>query len=345
MHILERYIAIDNICAWPILTRMPDGSITAINFNQPSHGASEGEVQCWVSRDEGRTWSIAGVPVPCDPGTNRMNHAAGLAGNNDLVVIVGGHDNRPPRGQKNPDFSDVNSLPLAVARSSDGGLTWRQTGAIPFQENGWVIVPFGPIVRRHDGTLLLSAYNCPPKGSSLKNVGSAQLYISRDDGASWAFHTTIAPDNYNETFLFQVDEKHYLAAARTYTDQTVHLYVSHDAGDTWKLSGPVTGSYEHNAHILTLPGGSLLMTYGVRHPGALGLACRISTDKGLTWKRPHHMLTLSEIDNYDAGYPSSLLLPDNKVLTAYYACRTPAHSRYHMGTVIWDPKEEFIKGY
>jgi hypothetical protein len=342
---LERYIAIDNICAWPILNRMPDGTITCINFNQPNHGGSEGEVQCWISRDDGRTWTAAGIPVPCDPGANRMNHAAGLAHNNDLLVVVGGHDNRPPRGQNNPDFSNVNCIPPAVSRSSDNGLTWRQSQGIPFQANGWAIFPFGPILRRFDGALLLSVYNYPPSGSPLKNVGSAQLYISRDDGHTWALHTTIAPDDYNETFLFQVDEKHYLAAARTYIDQTVHLYVSHDAGDTWKLSGPVTGSYEHNAHILTLPDGKLLMTYGVRHPGYLGLACRISADKGLTWKRPHNLLTISETDSYDAGYPSCLLMGDGKILTAYYACKTPAHTRYHMGTIIWDPKEEFKKGH
>ncbi len=345
MHILERYIAIDNVCAWPVLTRMPDGSITTINFNQPNHGGSEGEVQCWISRDEGRLWTAAGIPVSCDPGTNRMNHAAGLAGNGDLIVVVGGHDKRPPRGQNNPDYTGVNCLPPAVARSSDNGLTWRRSADIPFQQNGWLIVPFGPIIRRHDGALLLSVYNHPPIGDALKNVGSAQLYISCDDGTSWALHTTIAPGDYNETCLFQVDEQHYLAAARTYVDQTVHLYVSHDAGDTWKFSTPLTGSYEHNAHLLTLPDGKLLTTYGIRHPGSLALSCRISTDKGLTWKRPHHMLTLSETENYDAGYPSSLLLPDGKILTAYYACRTPAHTRYHMGTIIWDPKQEFIKGY
>src|SRR5690606_31877896 len=39
----------------------------------------------------------------------------------------------------------------------------------------------------------------------------------------------------------------------------------------------------------------------------------------------------------DGGYPSSVQLPDGRVLTAFYARRTDGHDRYHMGTVTWDP--------
>lgn len=34
----ERYVAIDNVCAWPNLTLMPDGSVVATIFNRPYHG-------------------------------------------------------------------------------------------------------------------------------------------------------------------------------------------------------------------------------------------------------------------------------------------------------------------
>ena len=33
----ERYIAIDNVCAWPNLTRLPDGEIIATIFHQRYH--------------------------------------------------------------------------------------------------------------------------------------------------------------------------------------------------------------------------------------------------------------------------------------------------------------------
>ena len=53
----EHYIAIDNVCAWPNLTRTPDGTIVATIFNQPCHGKWEGDVECWASEDGGEHWS------------------------------------------------------------------------------------------------------------------------------------------------------------------------------------------------------------------------------------------------------------------------------------------------
>ena len=38
-------IAIENVCAWPNVTLMPDGTIIAIVHNQPSHGGMEGEIE------------------------------------------------------------------------------------------------------------------------------------------------------------------------------------------------------------------------------------------------------------------------------------------------------------
>ena len=75
---LERYVAIDDKCAWPNLTLMPDSSIVATIFGQPCHGTCEGEAECWISRDGGRSWTFLSVPAPHEPGTWRGNLAAGL---------------------------------------------------------------------------------------------------------------------------------------------------------------------------------------------------------------------------------------------------------------------------
>lgn len=86
---LVRYIAIDNVCAWPNLTRLPDGSMAAVIHNRPSHGGMEGDVECWVS-STGEFWELRGRPAPNDPQTVRMNVAAGLAKNGDLLVLCSG---------------------------------------------------------------------------------------------------------------------------------------------------------------------------------------------------------------------------------------------------------------
>ena len=83
---IVRYVVVDNVCAWPNLNVLPDGTIAAIIHNRPSHGKMEGMVECWASKD-GEFWEKRGNPAPNDPHTVRMNVAAGLAKNGDLVVL------------------------------------------------------------------------------------------------------------------------------------------------------------------------------------------------------------------------------------------------------------------
>lgn len=41
----KHVIAIENVCAWPNVTLMPDRTIIASVHNQPSHGGMEGEIE------------------------------------------------------------------------------------------------------------------------------------------------------------------------------------------------------------------------------------------------------------------------------------------------------------
>ena len=77
MDILERYVAIDDKCAWPNLTPMPDGSIVAAIFGEPCHQLWEGSAECWISSDGGRLWSFLSVPVQHEPNRTRGDLAAG----------------------------------------------------------------------------------------------------------------------------------------------------------------------------------------------------------------------------------------------------------------------------
>jgi hypothetical protein len=40
----------------------------------------------------------------------------------------------------------------------------------------------------------------------------------------------------------------------------------------------------------------------------------------------------------DGGYPATVQLADGRLLTAYYARKTPRHDGYHMATVAWKPR-------
>ena len=146
---IERYVAVDNVCAWPNLTLATDGTIFALIYNQPSHLQMIGDVDCWASTDGGVFWEKRGTAVPHEPKTARANIAAGLANNGELVVLCSGWGYAPTLRDRR--------LPPWVSRSSDGGRTWKvdkSKAAIEFPEGAdyedrgeKMFKPFGDIVR------------------------------------------------------------------------------------------------------------------------------------------------------------------------------------------------------
>ena len=154
----HRFVAIDNVCAWPNLTVLADGTILATIFNQPSHARSEGDVECWTSTD-GHFWEKWGTPAVHAPGTNRMNVAEGLAGNGDLIVIA---SRWSLKATENPDDppSLVAVLRPWISRSSDGGRNWEvNEQAFPVAGLGMTeFIPFGDIMPGADGSLRVLAY-------------------------------------------------------------------------------------------------------------------------------------------------------------------------------------------
>ncbi|MBC7819629.1 MAG: exo-alpha-sialidase, partial [Planctomycetaceae bacterium] len=253
---ISRYVAIDNVCAWPNLVTLRDGTIAAIIHNRPSHGGMEGEVECWAS-DDGALWERRGRPAPNDPHTVRMNVAAGLAKNGDLLVLCSGWtDLRQPERPKQPAFRD-SILRSWVCRSSDSGRTWMQLKEFPAPDAGWTEhIPFGPIFVGDDGALHASCYGgewlAPTVNFKTKGY-TAWHFRSDDDGRTWQRTSLIGP-KHNETSLFPLGGKRWLAAARI---DAVELFRSDDDGATWQGPQRVTERNEINAHLLRLKDGRL----------------------------------------------------------------------------------------
>lgn len=326
---LERYVAIDNVCAWPNLTLLADGSLVATIFNRPSHGLEEGDVECWASADGGRLWTRRGVAALHDPAANRMNVAAGAAHDGSLVVLASGWAGPGFRGR---------ILDTLVSRSRDGGRTWTRSGAVTKPEGAEVIVPFGDIVQVSGSTLAAPFYGevidkSAPPDPTRGRKGTSFLLFSRDDGLTWGEAAVIAPDDYNETFVLRLGPDRWLAAARTFRDAHLDLFVSGDEGRTWTMSGPLTMPSQHPAHLMKLADGRVLLTYGIRERGHQGLGVRLSDDGGLTWQAPTRLINLD--GTTDGGYPATVQLTDGTLVTAYYSNGIPEHRRYHMGVVRW----------
>jgi len=331
--IVSRYVAIDNVCAWPNLTVLRDGTIVATIFNKPSHGQMAGDVECWASSD-GCFWTKRGVPAPHEPSCVRMNVAAGLAKNGDLLVLCSGWtDLKQPERPKQPVFRDA-IISAWVCRSSDGGRTWTQRKEFTTAQKGWTeFIPFGPIVVGEDGALHASCYGgefADPTKSVKSKTNRAWHFRSDDDGKSWRPISVIG-EKHNETSLLHFGGKRWLAAARI---DAVELFRSDDDGATWQGPQRVTARNEINAHLARLKDGRLLLTYGNRVKGQFGVLAKLSGDEGKTWSEP---IRLANSLESDCGYPSSVQRSDGKIVTAFYAKRAENHERYHMGVAIWEP--------
>ena len=326
--VTERYVAIDNVCAWPNLTRLGDGTLVATIFNQPTHGGWEGDVECWASEDGGRRWELRGVPAAHEPGTNRMNVAAGLAADGSLVVIASGWSLRPEVGTyANPHDGEV--LAPWVCRSADGARAWTREGSVePPPGPGAAFVPFGDIVPMGNGELGVCFYSQRTQDEHL-----AYFYASGDDGRTWKPRGTVHQVNTNETTPVVLPDGGLLAAARTRDDGHLEMFFSEDQGATWSPRGPVTLGAQHPGHLLVLQDGRVLLTYGMRNRGMFGVGVRFSEDGGRTWGRPELLVNLGGLT--DGGYPSTAQVEDGVLVTAYYCKGTEAHSRYHMGVVRW----------
>jgi len=345
-------VAVKDVCAWPNLTPLADGSVVATIFNQPCHGLWEGDVECWATADGGQSWQLRGTPAKHEPSTNRMNVAAGRNAKGELVVLASGWSDRPPpppEGTPRPIHPPSAILPIWVCRSADGGRTWKHAEGVELPSKSRLaaagtvalcdtLIPFGDIIEIGEGKLGACLYAWCPQ----TKTQASYFFTSADDGGTWSIAGIIGPNGLNETAPLRLTDGDLIACARTHRDdqpnheQRLELFRSTDNGATWQREQPVTTPIEHPAHLLQLADGRILLTYGDRK-APCGIEVRLSGDGGRTWSPPERIAGFEG----DGGYPATVELADGRLLTAFYAQRTPAYEGYQMATVFWrlPPKE------
>ena len=324
IEIIDRYVAVDNVCAWPNLVLLPDGTILAFIFDQPNHGNTPGDVACWASVDGGRLWKHRSTATQHEPGTIRVNHAVGLGHDGDILLLVSGWGN--------DKFLDV-----WICRSHDNGRTWTtEKNRFPVPEGMRYVIPFGDVIAFGEKDLAVSAYSEEWGGGPC----TALLYFSGDNGRSWPIHKVISPGKdiwglLNETCMLRLQDGRWLAGGRTKPpSEMIKCYLSQDEGDHWEHIGDLTENDEHPGDFTQLKDGRILLTYGDRQRPVLGLKVRVGDANGRHWQQAQQLI--DDVDGTrDCGYPSTVQLSDGTLVTAYYAKKTKPHSRYHMAIVRW----------
>ena len=342
LHDFEHYVAIDNYCAWPNLTILPDGTIGALIFNRPSHGRVEGDIELWVSPDGRPPWTKRSAVTQHLPGTSRFNVAGGQGHDGVLVALVGGW----LRPQTHPIRTD-NLLDLWVCRSSDGGRTWDVTETFTPPPGAGKFLPFGNVRVGQDGALYVSAHGCRMSGPEYTlRLNSNYIFRSTDNGHHWDDASLIGQDGFTETDILQTADGQWLAACRTLSDYAqpdnphgspcVTLFRGDREARNWQQVIPLTLPSQHPGNLLQLNDGRILFTCGNRVRGSYGVFARVSEDQGKTWAAPRILVDgLLHIGRADCGYPSTVQLADGTLVTAYYAMGARHHQNYHMAVLRW----------
>jgi len=205
-----------------------------------------------------------------------------------------------------------NAIKQWMIRSEDDGKTWSEPYLVPMMS------PHGPIVAS-DGRLLLA-------GKTEEFIG---LCESTDDGKTWNIVSRIEPmtdhdsKDYHELHIVEAADGTLIVQIRNH-NKTYHFETlqteSRDRGKTWTPIHSI-GVWGFPSHLLLLADKNILMTYsyrgaGRKPSGSNRVEARISTDNGKTWSEPVRIS-----DNLycgDFGYPSSVELDNNKILSIWY---------------------------
>lgn len=347
---------------FPGLEHLTDGRLVVsfIQRDWPSHNAT-GRIRALVSKDDAQTWSESLDPTLAAlwPGATGKFRCT-LADGTWLDMGAGGLDGhfddpavRPlaERAQwiaqgyhtsdheQDPDLFYLAGRDLHIGLSRDRGKTWqRQTAAAPADLRN--LSGFRGL-RLRDNTLLFPVGG-PPAGKAMGTAWRQYMARSTDQGQTWKW-TLIVDDPHGfcteEVTLLELDSGLVLALTRAHRPgPTGYLWQqwSADGGRSW--SEPVeTQIWGYPCHLLQLPDGRILCTYGYRFRPA-GIRAVLSADGGRSWDManarvlrddggtpaqgwgPDQLAKFKQrgVAGADLGYPHSTQLADGSILTVYY---------------------------
>ena len=314
--------------AWPTVTRLRDGrlAMVASGFRR-RHVCPFGKVVICYSRDEGKTWTRPAIimDTPLD------DRDAGILpfGENGIMVTSfnntkasqaawNGHgDGWNKQGDPYIDgYLEVLDGEAAEAKylgstfilSGDGGTTFGEVKRIPISS------PHGPTLMPDGSILYVGRYFTAQSDNWLA------AYKVYPDGTYELLGEIpeIAPDLYScEPHAVVLKNGKILVHIREDRHFTTYQSESVDGGRTFTKPHQILEDRGGApAHLLVLRDGTLISVYGYRE-APFGIKVMASRDGGETWDTGHDLF-VSGI-HPDLGYPASVELENEDVLTVFYA--------------------------
>ena len=333
----NRVVVAQNAGYFPVLIRLKTGRLLVVYRSNAPHISVNGELSVSWSENDGKTWS---PPLVVASGENdHRNPAMVELPNGDVLLaycIMDGYDATGRKFMPTVKGIDPRSAkPLWIVRSHDHGATWSAPeeidGSRALADQGEMLNVFGKMTVASDGSVLLSVYTTPRD----HHTSFERILRSNDSGHTWSLLSTLAND-VNETSILALPGNRLLAAMRTNKEQKLLMTHSLDGGKTWDTPVGVTTPNEHPGDLIRLRNSDLLLTFGERN-APHGAVAMLSHDEGKTWDPKTRMVLADDAPLFDCGYPSSVQLPDGRIITVYYkvmdAATAPASTS--LNAVIW----------
>ncbi|MBL4639199.1 MAG: exo-alpha-sialidase [Kordiimonadaceae bacterium] len=208
--------------------------------------------------------------------------------------------------------------------SDDEGGTWSnpiETPADPLATLQWPEIVGtgafkGRMIECENGDLLVAGYHW---GIKDEEHSVTRFFRSSDGGNTWTYqdgYLSVEGKGLQEPTLVRWPAGKITAFHRT-SNNDDKLIIAQSSDDGLSFSTPetidITG---HPYDALPLPDGSLFLVYGYRHK-PMGVRARLVAP-GQALEDADEIIIRDDSPSRDTGYPSATLLPDGRILVAYY---------------------------
>lgn len=303
----------------PDLELLANGDLLVCFREASEHISNDGQIVTVRSTDGGKTWGDRQV-VRSHPYTDEREASIARLRDGTLLMnewVNGNYDSEGRYHGVPVETYRGRADGVYIGRSTDHGHTWNWLSEQPLETAPFPNMRTSErIVELPSGDLLMATYT----GHSADNRLCA-LYASSDGGETWSYRSTMGELPgilLGEPALIRTRTGRLIGVLRSDSGPTFYHTRSDDDGHTWTeaVSSGIPGR-ANPASLVVLPDGTILCIYASRHD-VKGLYVVASHDDGVSWDLNNRRVIRDDFPNWDIGYPSSVLLPDGRVLASYY---------------------------
>ncbi len=220
--------------------------------------------------------------------------------------------------------------------SYDKGKHWNGIFALPnFGQTGIMARTDYIVLDQHSLLMFLTA------NKANGHEGKVICVRTDDGGVTWQMISEVGDEpagEYDYMIMpasLKLPDGKILCSVRCHQgeDNWIDVYQSDDNAHTWRhIARPVEFGYHSNPPTLhRLSDGRLVMTYGNRI-APFTIEAKLSSDNGQTWGDP--IILRSNAGDHDIGYPRTVVLADDTLVTAYYINDEPTDERYIEASIL-----------